>query len=170
VATRMLCTACCETAQPDTVIGGSDLVEILGWMLLAIPGWLYCSWRHALRTKICTHCGSDALIREARAASARRVPVETRPTQTIKSSGATQLWPRALAIPRDRMRRGGVGATLVLAWVVASAWTAMGAALFFGIFCATWLIVESNRVFRLRAPQCTAWDASGRALELRWID
>ena len=68
---RMLCTDCFVTAEPDTVLEGSDLLELLGWCCLAAPGLLYCWWRHALRIKVCAFCGSRELVREARAAAAR---------------------------------------------------------------------------------------------------
>jgi len=56
---RMMCTDCFRTAEADTVLEGSDLAEIVAWCFFAVPGLLYCWWRHALRIKVCPFCGSD---------------------------------------------------------------------------------------------------------------
>ena len=58
--TRMLCTECRHMGEPDTVLEGSDRVELAGWCLLAVPGLLYCGWRHLNRFKVCPRCGSNA--------------------------------------------------------------------------------------------------------------
>jgi hypothetical protein len=175
---RMLCTACNETAEPDTVIAGSDLVEMLGWLCLAVPGWLYCWWRHSTRLKVCAHCGSDSLIREARAAQARRLQTEPRAVQRVRNAHGPDRWPRPLATPRDRLRDGGIGTVLVAGLVLfgtSSATSqpsegAVGAVVSFGALSAIWLIVEIARIVRLRPSGCTAWDASGRRLAIKWLD
>ena len=71
MACRMQCTSCLETADPETILDGSDLTEIVSWLCFVIPGWLYCYWRHSVRRKVCRFCGSGSLIREARAAQVR---------------------------------------------------------------------------------------------------
>ena len=175
---RMLCTACNETAEPDTVIAGSDLVEMLAWLCLAVPGWLYCWWRHSARLKVCAHCGSDSLIREARAAQARRLQTEPRVVQRVRNAYGPDRWPRPLATPRDRLRHGGIGAVLIaglvlfgmLSAVPQPPESAVGAAVSFGTLSAIWLIVETARIVRLQPSSCTAWDASGRALAIKWLD
>ena len=48
---RMLCTDCGTTEHPITVLAGSDRLEMLGWLCLVIPGWLYCALRHLLRSR-----------------------------------------------------------------------------------------------------------------------
>jgi len=176
--TRMLCTACNETAEPDTVITGSGLVEMLGWLCLAVPGWLYCWWRHSVRLKVCAHCGSDSLIREARAAQARRPRTEPRAVQSVQYERGSDHWPRALATPRDRLRHGGIGALLVMGLVAFAMLgaiprppeSAVGAALSFGTLSAIWLIFEATRIVRLQPSKCAAWDASGRTLAIDWLD
>jgi len=178
VTTRMLCTACNETAEPDTVIEGSDLVEMLGWLCLAVPGWLYCWWRHSVRLKVCAFCGSDCLIREARAAQARRPRTEPRAVQRVRNAHGSERWPRALATPRDRLRHGGIGALLVAGLVVCglssavsqSPGSAVGASLSFGALSAIWLVVETARIVRRQTSNCAAWDATGRALAVEWLD
>ena len=68
---RMLCTACGRTEAPDTLIGGSDLLELIAWCLFLLPGLVYCYWRNATRRKVCPRCGSLDLMREARASRER---------------------------------------------------------------------------------------------------
>ena len=125
MATRMLCTECFETSRPRTLLTGSDRIELVGWLCLALPGWLYCAWRHALRTKACAGCGGRSLVREARAAAARHVGAPLAPAPAVQSLGARVRWPQPLATPRQRLRAGmpGVLAALVslLAGVLAAA-------------------------------------------------
>ena len=71
---RMLCTACGRTEAPDTLVGGSDLLELIAWCLFLLPGLLYCYWREATRRKVCPRCGSLDLLREARARRDRGAP------------------------------------------------------------------------------------------------
>ena len=176
--TRMLCTACNETAEPDTVIEGSDLVEMLSWLCLAVPGWLYCLWRHSVRIKVCPLCGSDSLIREARAAQARRPRTEPRAVHRVRNAYGPERWPRALATPRERLRHGGIGALLIaglalfgmLSAIPQPPSNAVGAALSFGALSAIWLTIETARIVRLQPSSCAAWDASGRALSIEWLD
>ena len=44
MAVRMVCADCFEVAVPDTVLEGSDLLELLAWACFGIPGLLYCWW------------------------------------------------------------------------------------------------------------------------------
>jgi hypothetical protein len=67
----MLCTACGRIDTPDTRVAGSDVLELVLWALLVVPGLVYCGWRHAQRSRICPHCGSAALMRESRASRQR---------------------------------------------------------------------------------------------------
>jgi hypothetical protein len=99
-ARRMLCTRCGSTDRPDTRIGGSDLVEVVGWALFLLPGALYCWWRHASRQKVCAHCGSPAVVREARAARERGVETETAGGRLVFAARRLP-W---LATPRERLR------------------------------------------------------------------
>ena len=46
---RMLCTECLHLGEPDTVLEGSDRVELLAWCCFALPGLVYCWWRHLCR-------------------------------------------------------------------------------------------------------------------------
>jgi hypothetical protein len=48
--------------------------------------------------------------------------------------------------------------------------SAVGAAVSFGTLSAIWLIVETARIVRRQPSSCTAWDASGRALAIKWLD
>ena len=174
---RMMCTLCFETAEPETVLEGSDRTEIFGWLCFAVPGWLYCLWRHALRSKVCPVCGGASLIREARAAQLRVAAPSITPR--IRSASGSVRWPHALGSPRKRLLHGGITAAFI-AWIpfvssFAGSGTLFsdpgvfavgpGTALSVGLFSA-WLIFEIGRVLRLRAPLCSAWDESGRELRI----
>jgi hypothetical protein len=178
---RMLCTDCFVTTEPDTVLEGSDLLELLGWCCLAVPGLLYCWWRHALRIKVCPCCGSSELVREARAAQQRGQCQAPRADGPVVHSLCDPLrWPRALATPRDRLRHGGVAALLTALLcanaVVATASTgsvnaataiASGAA----AVLAGWIAYQVVRVSQLRTslPSYRAWDQYGRPLRIERI-
>jgi hypothetical protein len=62
---------------PDSFVAGSDLVEVVLWALLLVPGLLYCWWRHLHRRRICQHCGSADLMRETRASRRRTLEART---------------------------------------------------------------------------------------------
>jgi hypothetical protein len=165
----MMCTECRATAYPDTVLEGSDLVEMLAWLCGAAPGWLYCGWRHMLRIKVCAACGSRALVREARAAAAwdaLRAP-EPREVRVCNLSGPVR-WPPTLGTPRARLREGGVGALLCV--TLLAAW-ALGAALPVAMLASVWWIYAIVRVAQLRAgaSACRAWDGAGRELRIELI-
>ena len=178
---RMLCTDCFRTAEPDTLLEGSDRVEMLGWCCFAIPGLLYCWWRHALRIKLCPFCGGEDLVREARAAAARaprQAPASDGPR--IFDGSGTRSWPRALAAPRDRLRHGGVVAALAGVWCLsvllaalefAAQAPAIAASNSTAAACAAWLLYQGVRIAKLRAtlPGCRAWDPSGRPLHIERV-
>ena len=133
---------------------------MLGWCAFAVPGWLYCAWRHAARGKVCAYCGGGELVREARAVRGRRTP------QAPPSHGARILrgprrphWPHGLATPRERLRQGGAGAVLSAALLVS--WTsgvlslvdqrtATGTTVATTLLCACWMLHQIARVARRR--------------------
>jgi hypothetical protein len=175
---RMMCTDCFRTAEADTVLEGSDLLEMLGWCCLAVPGLLYCWWRHALRIKICAFCGGRELVREARAA-AERAPRQAPPSDgpRVWSLSGPVCWPRALATPRERLRHGGVVASLVGVFLASAALSALdlatrdgavAAAHAIAAVCGAWIAYEAIRVSQMRAtlPGCKAWDQHGRPLRI----
>jgi hypothetical protein len=174
----MMCTDCFRTAEANTLLEGSDLVEMLAWCCFALPGLLYCWWRHALRVKVCASCGSRELIREARAA-AERAPRQAPPAggPRVRNLSGPVRWPRALAAPRARLRHGGVAACLVgtslLCAVPALLNLAAADAALVTVHVTTsgfgvWLVYQAVRVAHMRAtlPGCKAWDASGRPLRI----
>ena len=178
---RMMCTDCFRTAEADTVLEGSDRVEMLGWCCMVIPGLLYCWWRHALRIKVCAFCGGRELVREARAA-AERAPRQAPPFggPGVRNLSGPVLWPRALATPRERLRHGGVVASLVGAFLGSAALAALGlaardgavaAASAIAVVCAAWLAYQVVRVSQMRAtlPGCKAWDQHGRPLRIERV-
>jgi hypothetical protein len=177
----MMCTDCFRTAEADTLLEGSDLVEMLAWCCFALPGLLYCWWRHALRIKVCAFCGSRELVREARAL-AGRLPPQAPPSggpRVANLSGPVR-WPRALATPRERLRHGGVVASLLGAFVTSAALAALGiwagdgalaAGTGIAVACAAWIAFQVIRVSQMRAtlPGCKAWDRSGRPLRIEQV-
>jgi hypothetical protein len=171
---RMMCVDCHRTTVPATVLEGTDVVEMLGWLCFGVPGLVYCWWRHYVRIKVCAHCGSENLIREARAASRRQPPVaRSYSGEPIRNRRGAVLWPRALRLPRDRMRIGAT-ALLLLAlpfasWGVAqlcamgpepSAASVGGASLLGALWLGREILSLGRRATWLGA--CRAWDASGR--------
>lgn len=182
MALRMLCTECLHVAEPDTVLHGSDRAELIGWCCFAVPGLVYCWWRHLCRYKVCPQCGSDALMRECRAAAARRLP-QAPPAggPCVRSlSGVGFAWPRSLGSTRVRLRHGVIGALLTvsgsLAWLlgaldVAPPSQAQAAAIAGWLLFATWLVRQLQQIARLRsgAMACRAWDEHGRPLPIERV-
>jgi hypothetical protein len=172
----MMCTDCFRTAEAHTLLEGSDLAEMLAWCCFALPGLLYCWWRHALRIKVCAFCGSRELVREARAAAARaprRAPPSGGPR--VGNLAGPVRWPRALATPRERLRHGGVIASLVGAFLASAAPLglaasdgAVPAAYAIAVACAAWIAFQVVRMSQMRAtsPGCKAWDGTGRPLPI----
>lgn len=175
----MMCTECFHVAVPDTVLDGSDFVELLAWALFAFPGLLYCWWRHLNRAKVCPECRGTELLRESRASASRRIPDAT-PSggQRIRNVGGPVRWPGALASPRERLRSGAVGAILLgaslLAWILgmldfAPADEAFGVLCASAALCAFWTVHQGVLIARRRpalVQQCRAWDQNGRTLHI----
>lgn len=172
----MLCTDCFETTHPETLLSGSDRVEMLGWLCFALPGWLYCAWRHALRIKICAVCGGTALVREAWAAAARAVE-RAEPAPRVFNLRGPVRWPRPFSTPRERLRAGALG---VLASIVALLGAAFAAAdvaansassvslAASAVLAATWLVrvVRIWRRTHARLTGCRAWFPDGREIHI----
>jgi hypothetical protein len=185
MACRMQCTACLEVAEPETILDGSDLAEIASWLCFVVPGWLYCCWRHSARRKVCRFCGSESLIREAHAArraagsAAKGCTAIPTPREVtgIRNAPNPQRWPRALATPRKRLMHGGIGALLLsglsLCWAISvlprPPLGAHDLALVLSYLCVGWILIETLRIMRHRAPRCSAWDEAGRAIPIEWL-
>jgi len=179
--TRMMCTDCLRTAEADTLLEGSDTVELFAWCCLALPGLLYCWWRHALRIKVCAFCGGRELVREARAAAARRpAPAPSRFEAPVLSAPGRFDWPDAFAHPRDRLRHGSVIALLAATLVGSLAPAALDAAVdgtALGIAHATllasvaWAAYQALRSAQRRSEfsDCRAWDARGRPIRIERV-
>ncbi|MGH0032353.1 MAG: hypothetical protein ACQGVC_21380 [Myxococcota bacterium] len=178
MALRMLCTDCLHVGTPDTLLEGSDRVELLAWACLAVPGLVYCWWRHLRRQKICPQCGSGALMRESRASAARNAP------QAVASTGARVLspaapfaWPTSLGSPRGRLRQGALAALASAfagaAWLlglldVTPEAQALQAASGGFLLCAAWVGWQLQQILRTRGRWLgvEAWDESGRRLHI----
>jgi hypothetical protein len=173
---RMLCTSCWRTARPDTRIGGSDRAELLAWLCLAVPGVLYCYWRHASRAKVCPACGSAELVREARAARRRGGFERVAWGGGRLRSERALPWPRALGTPGARLAHGGFGALLFGAFSLERLLAALAPAgpavaplaAAAAAACALWMFYQALRVWRGRAlaADCEAFDEDGRRLSI----
>jgi hypothetical protein len=173
----MVCADCFEVAVPDTVLEGSDLVELLAWACFGIPGLLYCWWRHLARIKVCPHCGSRELIREARAAALAQPPTALPSSgPRIHSLSGTLCWPRTLRTPRARLWSGGISLLLSLglaAWLLALLDLATSETLLLMAYASSllglaWLGRQIIQLSRMRSPllRCRAWDEDGRPLNI----
>jgi len=178
---RMYCADCGATDFPATRLDGSDTVESLGWLLGGLPGWLYCAWRHSLRTKWCGHCGSGSLVRESRAARARAAwPVPPRfPAERVGAPAALVVWSGPLHDPRRRLVAGvpwiAVWLLAALGLGTASAAVALAAIVIQGLCAAAWENGEAwkdNHALTRGSPRspgpghCHAWDDTGRPLRI----
>lgn len=177
---RMMCADCYEVDVPDTALEGSDLLELLGWCCLGIPGLFYCWWRHLTRSKICPFCRGVALVRESRASAERRGPAEplSFAPRIIALSGARRIeWPRVLRAPRARLRCGSAGVLLLgtplIVWVLVSMGQATPATVTVAIFLSTLLIgswlLQQLAALRPTRSDCLAWGESGRSLRIERI-
>jgi len=148
---------------------------MLGWLCLVIPGWLYCASRHLLRSKACARCGGMSLMRESRAATRRHREDWGAETSIINLNGPVH-WPRALVKPRERLRRGSVGALLATAAFACGLHAvlrpgselAMLAADVLSVLGVSWLLHGLITVvwMHLSKPRCRAWRADGRPLRI----
>ena len=174
MATRMQCAACGALDFADTWIEGSDRLEGMAWLLGGWPGWLYCAWRHALRGKRCARCGSGELLRETRASRERSPwPLEVPGCALGSRQGtAAAAWPAPLREPRQRLWSG-------LPWL--GAWCLAGLGLLLpgglvGLAFLAWIVRKLRATdppdpAQAEGPRlpCAAWDASGRALRVEWV-
>jgi hypothetical protein len=177
--TRMMCTDCLRTAEADTLLEGSDTLELVAWCCFALPGLFYCWWRHALRIKVCRFCGSRELVREARAAAARQPSIAPPAAPApVRSLSGRFDWPAAFAAPRDRLRHGGVVAlfaSTLLASLVPAALDPAGAGWAFASSAAAlglvWFGVQGLRMAQASASlmECRAWDAEGRPIHIERV-
>jgi hypothetical protein len=179
--TRMMCTDCLRTAEAETLLEGSDTIELLAWCCFALPGLLYCWWRHALRIKICAFCGGRELVREARAAAARQPQAApSRWEARVHSAPARFDWPGAFANPRDRLRHGSVIALLAGTFVASLAPAALdpaggGISLLIAHAAAAasvaWGAYQGLRTAQRRSDlsDCRAWDAHGRSIRIERV-
>ena len=177
-ACRMLCLDCRHLAEPDTLLQGSDRLELAAWASGVLPGLAYCVWRHLGRVKVCEACGGGNLMRASRALAAR-TPAQAPPargTRIRSERGHDFPWPGGLRSPRERMRLGGPAAiAMALAFgLVAGAglgalsgasleWAA-ALACFAGVWCA-W---QLQPIAWERDPfdACAAWAPDGRPIRI----
>jgi hypothetical protein len=182
MALRMLCIDCLHVGEPDTVLDGSDRVELIAWCCGVLPGLVYCWWRHLCRFKVCGQCGSDTLMRESRAAAARHAP-QARPatgSRIWSTAGLDFRWPLPLCSPRERLRSGAIGSSLLAfacgAWLLGafdltSHLRALQVLTCGGVLAAVWLAWQVHQIARRRSVlgDCRAWDDRGRMLRIERV-
>jgi len=56
MAKEMLCPKCGYRGKPKLYTKGSIGMEIVLWILLIIPGFIYSCWRHLSRFRACPRC------------------------------------------------------------------------------------------------------------------
>jgi hypothetical protein len=175
---RMLCTDCFRVSIPGTLLHGSDVAEAVAWCFFALPGWVYCWWRHLNRIKVCPECGSRELMRETRAAAARNPWDDPSGDALICNVSGQRFWPAPLSSPRSRLRSGIRGtlppsAALIFGILgIAGVLTPESALALMGgciALTAGWLISQGVRVTSLRAAleRCRASDSRGRPLRIQ---
>jgi hypothetical protein len=173
----MLCTECFETSHPETSLAGSDRIEMVAWLCFALPGWLYCCWRHALRIKVCGVCGSRSLVREARAAAVREPEALTEPAPRVSNLNGPVRWPRPFSTPRDRLHAGAPGVLASLVALLGGAVTVTSVAplllpaicfMLSSMLAAAWLVHGGLLWFRTRSRLCgaRAWTQDGRTIHI----
>lgn len=59
---NQICTHCGTVGVPKTVTKGSFLIEIVLWLCLLVPGFIYSVWRLTTRRKACRVCGSSGMV------------------------------------------------------------------------------------------------------------
>lgn len=59
---QMFCTRCQMIGTPKTITPGNFGVELLAWLMFAIPGLIYTIWRKASAYNGCPSCGAKELI------------------------------------------------------------------------------------------------------------
>jgi len=57
-----LCKSCGKSVKPVTVTPGSFFIELLLWLLMLLPGFIYSIWRLTARHKACPACKSKDII------------------------------------------------------------------------------------------------------------
>jgi len=58
----LICSNCGSINSVRRSPKGSLLIEIVLWLFLLIPGFIYSAWRQSSYRKVCSMCGSEDLI------------------------------------------------------------------------------------------------------------
>ena len=53
---KKICENCGTVAVPRLETRGSFIVEIILWMLLLLPGFVYTIWRQGSKYEVCSSC------------------------------------------------------------------------------------------------------------------
>ena len=59
---NLICTNCGAVGRVKKDTPGSIWIELILWLLLIVPGIIYSVWRISSRRRVCSSCGSPALV------------------------------------------------------------------------------------------------------------
>lgn len=97
-----MCVTCGSEVKPKTRVPGSFIMEVLLWILLIVPGFIYSFWRLTNIEKVCSVCGANTLVpldspvaRHLRTSLNGTVSptTEASPTHTLPPPAPTRLPP-----------------------------------------------------------------------------
>jgi len=57
-----VCRKCAIVTRSRLLVKGSDVLEVILWLCLIVPGLAYHIWRRVTSTRICSRCGGVDLI------------------------------------------------------------------------------------------------------------
>lgn len=61
-ARDLICTTCGSIGEYHETRPGSNLVEVVLWLWMIIPGVLYSAWRNSKKSAVCASCSARTLI------------------------------------------------------------------------------------------------------------
>ena len=59
---QLICKQCECIGKPKKVTKGSIFIELILWLCLLLPGFIYSIWRLTTKHKACSSCGSVDII------------------------------------------------------------------------------------------------------------
>jgi hypothetical protein len=59
---QMFCTQCGQIGEPQKKTKGSVMIEIVLWLFICLPGFIYSLWRMTTKFFACRTCGGIALV------------------------------------------------------------------------------------------------------------
>ena len=59
---ELVCTTCGHVGSSKTITKGHFALEVVLWLCLIVPGFIYSVWRHTSRYEACPVCGNSNLL------------------------------------------------------------------------------------------------------------